>query len=308
MDPVSADAWSELLHAEVGTLLGLAGIPCLHIKGPTVATWLYEPGERPWGDVDILVPPDRMDDALATLVDAGLALIHPGLRWQTSEDHAVTLWHDPSQTERGGGADVDVHHRFEGIDANPQRAFAELWRRREPATLAHLDVWFPDLHSRALLLALNAARDPGSGRARDDLQRLLAEGSDDDWALTIALASRLDALEALRAGLELDPAGRDLVARTSLEDVTVSAARRLRVQGATQTARRLEQFGRLRGRARLRAVATWVAPSPAIIVMRDPSAAQSRWHLARGYYRRTREGVLGLRRSVAQVREVRGSR
>ena len=43
--PVSADVWSELLHAEVGALLGLAGIPCLHIKGPTVATWLYEPGD-----------------------------------------------------------------------------------------------------------------------------------------------------------------------------------------------------------------------------------------------------------------------
>ena len=39
MEPVSARAWSELLHAEVGTLLRLAGVPCLHIKGPTVATW-----------------------------------------------------------------------------------------------------------------------------------------------------------------------------------------------------------------------------------------------------------------------------
>ena len=49
VEPVSARAWSELLHAEVGTLLRLAGVPCLHIKGPTVATWLYDEGERAVG-------------------------------------------------------------------------------------------------------------------------------------------------------------------------------------------------------------------------------------------------------------------
>lgn len=47
MEPVSARAWSELLHAEVGTLLRLAGVPCLHIKGPTVATWLSVGTFRP---------------------------------------------------------------------------------------------------------------------------------------------------------------------------------------------------------------------------------------------------------------------
>ena len=61
MNQVSARAWSELLHAEVAYLLRHAGIPVLHIKGPTVALWLYDEGERPWGDVDILVPPSRLD-------------------------------------------------------------------------------------------------------------------------------------------------------------------------------------------------------------------------------------------------------
>ena len=208
MEPVSARAWSELLHAEVGTLLRLAGVPCLHIKGPTVATWLYDEGERPWGDVDILVSPARMDDALEVLIDSGFAYRDRGLRWRTSEDHAITLWHDPAGVQGpSGAAEVDVHHRFQGIETDPERAFEELWRRREPATLAQLDVWFPDLTTRALLVVLNVARDPRSGRAREDLRRLVASGDDRDWARAIALATRLDALESFRAGLELDPDG-----------------------------------------------------------------------------------------------------
>ena len=99
---VSSRAWSELLHAQVGTLLGRAGIPCLHIKGPTVATWeaLYADGERSWGDVDILLPPSGMDRALEVLLDSGFSHRDPGLRWRTSEDHALTLWHDPDGTAR----------------------------------------------------------------------------------------------------------------------------------------------------------------------------------------------------------------
>src|SRR6187401_2757075 len=75
---VSARAWSELLHAQVAYLMRSAGIPALHIKGPTVALWLYDEGERPWGDVDILVPPSRMEDALELLLSSGFDERFPG--------------------------------------------------------------------------------------------------------------------------------------------------------------------------------------------------------------------------------------
>jgi len=174
---VSSRAWSELLHAQVGTLLGEAGIPCLHIKGPTIATWqaLYADGERDWGDVDILLPPSGMDRALEVLLASGFSHRDPGLRWRTSEDHALTLWHDPDGKARhGAAAEVDVHHRFQGMEGDPERVFAELWRRREPAELGGLDVWFPDLPSRSLILVLNAARDPKGPKAREDRRRLVA--------------------------------------------------------------------------------------------------------------------------------------
>jgi hypothetical protein len=296
----------EVLHAEVGTRLAAAGVPCLHIKGPTVATWLYEPGERSWGDVDILVPPHRMDEALEVLLASGFSYRHPGVHWWTSEDHALTLWHDPRGDARHKlTAEVDVHHRFLGIDADPERAFAELWRRREPARLAELDVWFPDLTSRALIVVLNVARDPRGDKAPTDLRRLLAATTDDEWQRTIALARRIDALEALRAGLETADAGRELVSRTSLADVSVSAAVRLRAEGSSRTAVRLEElrtFGTLK---KIRMVAGWVVPSPAVIRMREPSAAGSPWRMARAYLKRYRQGARELAGAVRAKREQR---
>jgi hypothetical protein len=290
------------VHAQVGALLADAGLPCLHIKGPTVATWLYEEGERPWGDVDILLPPSAVDAALDVLLSSSFTERDPGLPWRTSEDHALTLWHDPHGTARHGGGEVDVHHRFPGIDEDPERAFAELWRRREPARLAGFDVWFPDLPSRGLLLVLNTARDPNSAKARSDLQRLLTRSSADDWRRTIDLARRVRALDALRAGVELESEGRELVARTALADVEVSRAWRLRTSGATRTAVRLEELHSLSPLARVRALARWAVPSPAIIRMRDPRAADSAWALMRGYALRYRQGARELRRWVRERR------
>jgi Uncharacterised nucleotidyltransferase len=304
--PVTARAWCEVLHAEVGARLGAAGIPCLHIKGPTVATWLYEPGERSWGDVDILLPPSRMDDALEVLLAARFSYRDPGLRWRTSEDHAITLNFDPDgQAQRKVAAEVDVHHRFLGMDADPERVFSELWRRREPTRLAELEVWFPDITTRSLIAVLNAARDPHGEKAPTDLRRLLDVATDADWARTIALARRVDALQALRAGLEAEEAGRDLVARTSLTDVTVSSAVRLRAQGSSRTAVRIQELRTFGTFKKLRMVAGWVVPSPAVIRMRQPDAAGSAWRMARAYLTRYGQGARELSASVREMRESR---
>ncbi len=299
---VASRTWAEVLHAEVGARLTAARVPYLHIKGPTVATWLYEPGERLWGDVDILVPPSRMDDALEVLVSAGFAYRDPGLRWDTGDDHALTLVYDPSgQAGRKAAAEIDVHHRFIGIDADPERAFAELWRRREPGRLAALDVWFPDVTTRALLVVLNVARDPHGGKGPRDLARLLSSATDADWARTIALARRVGALEALRAGLELADEGRQLVARTSLAQVTVSPAVRLRAEGSSRTAVRIQELRAYSPWKKVRMLVAWVVPPPAVIRMREPQVAGSPWRMAGAYLRRYRQGARELRESLRRT-------
>src|SRR5689334_11774509 len=219
-DPaVTARAWSELLHAQVAYQLRRADIPVLHIKGPTVALWLYtDEDDRPWGDVDVLVPPDAADEAREVLLAGGLVERFPGVTRTTSGDHAVTLAHVDPDHPGDVFSEVDLHHRFEGIGLHPEAAFAELWRRREPARLGGQEVWFPDLPSRALLVALNTARSD-SPKARGDLERLVRSATDPDWRTVIALARRVDALPALRAGLECDERGRAVVASTTLAQV-----------------------------------------------------------------------------------------
>jgi hypothetical protein len=304
LNQVSGRAWSELLHAEVAYLLRRAGIPVLHIKGPTVALWLYDEGERVWGDVDVLVPPSRMDEALEVLLRADFGERNPGVNRHTTADHAITLVHQPPGDPGSWGAEVDVHDRFEGIDADPEWAFEQLWRRREADQLAHVDVWFPDLPTRALLIALNTARDANS-KAREDLARLIATGDPDGWADVMWLARRVEALPALRAGLEVDPRGPEVVAAIGLGDVPISPEWELRRSRAPRTALRLEELGRLPWRRRPGAVARWIVPPPAIIRMRDPAARGNRLRLAGGYARRLRDGVRAVPRSVRALRRVR---
>ena len=75
----------------------------------------------------------------------------------------------------------------------------------------------------------------------------------------------MQALPALRAGLELDPAGTNILETAGLAHVPVSPEWALRALGAPRTALRLEELGRRPWRSRPRALARWFFPSPAII-------------------------------------------
>lgn len=97
----SPNPWSELLHAEVAALLDQAGIRCLHIKGPSVVTWL-DPA-----DVDLALttlPRVRVEIPLRRACITGV-----------SGDHATTIERvDAVAGAAGEEVDVDVHGRFEG--------------------------------------------------------------------------------------------------------------------------------------------------------------------------------------------------
>ena len=262
MTQVSARAWSELLHAQVAYLMRSAGIPTLHIKGPTVALWLYDEGERPWGDVDILVPPSRMEDALEVLLSAGFDERFPGVTRRTTTDHAITLVHNSPGDPGSAGAEVDVHDRFEGIDADPEWAFEQLWRRREPDQLGHVDVWFPDIATRALLIALNTARSD-TPKAREDLARLIRTGDPEDWDEVVWLAGRVQALPALACGTGGRPRGRgDRSRDRGSATWSVSPEWALRRAGAPRTALRLEELGRLPWSRRPRRARAMAVPLP----------------------------------------------
>jgi hypothetical protein len=300
---MSPDVAAELLHAEVAHLLARAGIPVLHVKGPTVVRWLHPDGGRPWGDVDVLLPRDRLDEALAVLAAHGFGERFPGVTHHTSEDHAVVLARPDTSP---GNGEVDLHHRFPGITVPAAQAWSVVWARRVAAELAHLPVWFPDLSTRAVLVALNTARSATTAQALLDLERLCAPEVAVDWADVAALADQLGALPALRAGLELVPAGAAVVRATpALAAVNVTAEWRLRTVGASRTAVRVAELGALPPGRRLVQVARWLVPHPSVMRMRDPRTAAGRGALVRGYGRRLVEGA---RATPAALRAVRRAR
>lgn len=292
--------WIALLHAEVAHVLAGSGVPALHLKGPTVERWLYAPGERPSGDVDVLVPPELMQVALDALYAHGFVDRYPGVNRRTSSDHAIALRRlDPAV----GLDEVDVHDRFEGLDRPASEAFDVLWSHREPAELAHQPVWFPDLTSRAVLVCLNAARDSAASKPLEDLRRLLA--ADVEWDLVAALGCRLGALPAMRAGLELVEGGEELADRLGLGPV--SPEWRLRASGGPRTALRLDELRRAPWSRRAPLVARWLVPAPALMRMREPDLPVGWRPLAAAYVRRLGQGAVGLRGSVSALRRAAGS-
>ena len=113
----------DLAIAEVVEALREAGIPCILLKGPSTARWLYDPGElRTYIDIDLLVPFPR-NAAGAVLEQLGFAPCPPetgyawrpaALGWMRAVDlcqgrTARDVRRHPRPGRRGMGAACDAH-------------------------------------------------------------------------------------------------------------------------------------------------------------------------------------------------------
>ena len=228
-----------------------------------------------------------------------------GLRWRTSEDHALTLWHDPRRQMPGTARRPrsTCTTGSWGSRATPSARSPSCGAGVSRPELAGLDVWFPDL--------TQPQPDPGAQRRARPRRDQGARGPapprwpprpDADWRRTIALARRVDALRGAarraRDGARRPrPGGAYLPGRRQ-----VSAAWRLRAQGSSRTAVRIEELRSLGTVAKIRTmVAAWVVPSPAVIRYRDPRAADSTWRLPAGVRRPLPPGGARARRGGARA-------
>jgi hypothetical protein len=125
----------ERLQAELGAIAGrfaAAGLPLVVLKGSAYVFALYgEPGIRPPGDLDLLVPPERLDEATARLESEGYTLVG------RSDRHGLRELAGPGRP--AGKGNVDLHSRI-----GPWRSWtapgypldlAALWRRARPLPL-----------------------------------------------------------------------------------------------------------------------------------------------------------------------------
>jgi Uncharacterised nucleotidyltransferase len=207
--PMRATAVSlavDLVTAEVASALRRAGVACLLLKGPTIASWLYgDGGVRPYADTDLLVPPDRVPEAEKVLAS---------LRFSRYLDAADTLGWELGANRwqrRRDGADIDLHWTLIGVKADPQHVWERLSAKPEPFRVQTIEVDALSIPGRTMHIGLHAAqhgRDYAPSLA--DLDAALRQLSETLWREAAELAADLDALDAFSTGLRLRPAGRQL--------------------------------------------------------------------------------------------------
>lgn len=178
-----------------------AGIPCLLLKGPSFARWLYaDESERSYVDIDLLVRPTNAAAAERELTTLGF--VRSG--FETIPDdrprHAVTLLGP-------GSATVDLHRTLMGV-VDGDRLFAALTGEAESLSVGGAEIDIPSPRGRAMVLALHAAKDAGrSEKVRRDLGRALEILPEEVWRSAAELARDLGAGEAFAAGVRHERAG-----------------------------------------------------------------------------------------------------
>lgn len=178
----------EMLRAAAQVIGDGISVRMLHIKGDAVDPSLREMRSS-GSDVDVLVDPDGVDALHRALLREGWS-VYSTFQAGSPFGHAQTYFHDD-------WGHLDVHRRFPGIQIDDAAAFALLWESRVPRRSAGITYQAPGVDAHAVLLMLNAARDPRRGRAiADDLwERIGAE----QRTRCLALVAELDAVVAFAA-------------------------------------------------------------------------------------------------------------
>jgi hypothetical protein len=265
------------LAVEVSSALVGAGIRALLLKGAALATWLYEDGTlRPYGDADLLVAPADFGQAERVLRGLGFVALHPGLS-AIEEGGRARVW-------TRAGATVDLHRGLCGVGIDPALAWSVLTADVETLAVGGGRVEVLGRPARALHVALHAAQHgPSHPKPGQDVSRAVAQLPTATWQAAADLAARLDAREAMAAGLRLDPQGARLAA---LLDLPAGASLAIAVRAASAT-RGAASLAELIGTAGFGAKAAYFArravPTPAGLRAEWPAARRSFATMAVGY-------------------------
>lgn len=218
-------------HALVAHVAEEAGIRCLAIKGPV----LERQGLRRTHqsrDVDVWVDPAQIDEMVRCLVAVGFGEKPRVASASVLGRHSRTL----SATSLG--CEIDIHDRFPGFLAKPQKVFDALWHNhRDELTLAGTTVSCTSRVASTAVLALHLLRTPGRQTgALAELQRTadgLLEPAEVD--ALVALTRSLNAASTLAPFLEaVHP--RHTVSDANAVDQSERQAWRLWTESADNTA------------------------------------------------------------------------
>lgn len=197
---------------EAITALERAGIPCILLKGASIARWLFSAEDaRTYSDCDLLVEPSQLNSAVAVLTGLGY---EPEL-----DESAMPSWwreHAITAQRAADGAIIDVHRSIQGVYVSDDHAWTILSQVTDTLLLGTVTAQVLPAHGRAMHAALHAAQHAGTARDLEVLSRALVQVADETWRAAALLAERLQATAALHRGLCFLPEGRELIERLGL--------------------------------------------------------------------------------------------
>ena len=268
----SQTAFSLVLDRAAADVVGAlerAGVPSMVLKGPALVERLYGDGAfRPYGDIDLLIPEERLQ--VATGVLRGLGYTYALERARLREHNAgAQNW-----SRSGDGVNVDLHVAFHGIDPGGT-AWSALSAGANRRLVGGAKVLVPADDALALLIALHAAvASTESSKPIEDLDRAAQIFPISVWIDALRRAEATSSVEWMSAGLHRTPQGTTVAESLALApptDVELLAFAHPRTDpaasapiGAIYLARlsKLDGFG-----ARLRYLALALFPSPTVLRM-----------------------------------------
>lgn len=235
----AANLGVDLVAAEVIRALREGGISSILLKGPVTVRYLYE-GEPPrsYVDVDLLLPPP----------EGRAEAVFRRLGFDQLVDPVPHDWprHSMEWVRPSGGASLDVHRTFYGIEVADEVAWDVLSRETERMLVAGTEVEVPSEPGHALVIALHAASHGTRLKSLEDLGRALTRFEAKTWLAAARLAAELGATRAFSVGLRLHPKGALLANQLGLPRRD-SVASVIRADGRTRGALGLERLSSLRG-------------------------------------------------------------
>lgn len=193
--------WEEL--SRVLRLLAQAGIPAILLKGAAVAETVYgNVAVRPMRDLDLLLSPEQINDALIRLQAIGYRLAAPEVAAGAGliyENEILLGKADSTQTA------LELHWSL--IDSPHYQRILDMawfWQSRRPVTIAGTPAWVLGPEAQLLHLCAHLAlhhRGRGLLWQMDIVALLHALGDQIDWELVLTQAAACDLVLALRRTL-----------------------------------------------------------------------------------------------------------
>lgn len=213
---ISADILDRLKHHTAANMLVVGQlfrikslfdsrrIPMLSFKGPLLSIQAYgDPTLRMFGDLDLLVQPKHLDDAIRLLEEAGYQPLTT-VSWFKRSSVIISRQKDVRFAERDGQTILELHWKLSGSHFGLPKEMNQLWERLESLDIAGMKV--PNLSFNDLLiyLCLHGSRHSWERLSWIcDIYHLLLSREEIDWATIFTESKSLGCENVVALGLKL---------------------------------------------------------------------------------------------------------